>query len=152
GAHPVERLLARPVPARRPRRRHRDQAGVLEHRQVLGDGGLGEGERRPDLPGGQLPVPDQAEDLAPDRRAERPDDLVDVSHGCLSRAAPIGFGPSLIRCVANKGEGGWPGWTCGRWYTTSARRWPRTSRGSATPTGPPCRCARAGRCATSSPT
>src|SRR6266513_801353 len=67
GAQAAERVPAGAVAARGADRGALGQARLAQDGQVLGDGRLGHRERRGDLPRRQLTVPDQAQDLAPDR-------------------------------------------------------------------------------------
>jgi hypothetical protein len=67
GVQAAERLGPGAVPARGTDRGGRNQARLAQYGQVLGDRRLGHRERGGDLPGGQLAVPDQAQDLAPHR-------------------------------------------------------------------------------------
>src|SRR5207253_9194865 len=59
----LERLVLQGVVATRTLPPFRQQSGLLEHSDVLADGLLGEGEGVRDLPGRQLCVLDQSEDL-----------------------------------------------------------------------------------------
>src|SRR5580704_5080840 len=52
------------------------QAGLLQHRQVLAHRLLREREVRRDLSGRELAVPNEADDLAPVRVGERPQDRI----------------------------------------------------------------------------
>ena len=56
-----------------------EEARPLEHGQVLAHGLLGEGEVRGDLPGRQLTVADETDDLATMRIRERPQDRIGSS-------------------------------------------------------------------------
>ncbi|HJY62061.1 MAG TPA: hypothetical protein VJ418_37245 [Streptosporangiaceae bacterium] len=66
-AQAAQRLGASAVAARRADRGGRGQARLTQHSEVLGDRRFGHREGSGDLPRGQLAVPDQAQDLAPDR-------------------------------------------------------------------------------------
>jgi hypothetical protein len=63
----AERVGQGAVAARGADRGGRGQARLAQHGQVLGNRRLGHRERGGDLARGQLAVPDQAQDLAPDR-------------------------------------------------------------------------------------
>jgi hypothetical protein len=69
---------------------HRDEVGVAQDGEVLRHGRRGDVESRCDLARGELAVPDQRQDLAPDRRGERGEHPLHVGH------APRGY-PGLAR-------------------------------------------------------
>ncbi len=76
----VQHVLARPVVTEGALTPDRHEAGVEEHVQVFGDGGRAHVEFGRDAPGRHLLAPDQPEDLAPDRRVERGEEGLDVTH------------------------------------------------------------------------
>ena len=67
----AELVLARDVEAMAPFAAAREQRGLLQVAEVLRDGAEGDvAQRAMDVPGGLLPVPHEAQDLAPPRGAE----------------------------------------------------------------------------------
>ena len=72
------------------------QAGVLQHTQVLGHGLGGDVEVLGDLAGGQLAVADEGEDAPPLRFGERPEDGVGA-HGLPAEEGDESIGRRRVR-------------------------------------------------------